>query len=349
MPAKKNTIDSENSADLSGPLLSKPLKELAEEPDSSSYASLPVSEFGAAMLQSMSASSSKTSKKHSESKPIQYVPRPLGLGLGASQVTDLSKLKQRKPVELALGLELDSDERRAFKSKAPANEMLSSHANYVGIDERAPKRIRMVIEEGSRVLVVAGKHKGLKGKILKASSGGSAWMIELEVNREIVLVDKKDVQLALPGAKAESKQSKQSSEPAERSPIDQSWLYPGLKVRIVSKNSFERGKYYNVKGIILDVHGHAECSLRLLSSASERKETILPAVPQWALETCVPRHADPTRPTVRYLKTGDHFHAPFRVLQLDDSRDEAVIQLEDDFTVVLSVKYDDICEYVEIY
>ncbi len=262
--------------------------------------------------------------------------------MGASQVTDISKLKQRKPVEMALGLELASEEQRVFKSKAPANEMLSRHANYVGIDERAPKRIKMVIEEGSQVSIVGGKHEGLKGEVLKTTSDKTAWMVKLEINGEIVLVDKKDVQLAAFAATDEHKQATESA-PAE----EYSWLYPGLKVRVVSKTSFEHGKFYNVKGIIMDVHGHAECSLKLLSAASERKEKILPNVPQWALETCIPRQPDLTRPTVRYLKAGEYFHCPFRVLQLE--RYEAVIQLEDDFSVVFAVRFDDICEFVEIY
>ena len=347
VPANKKKGENEEQKKVSSsspearPLLSKPRKDLAEEPDSSSYASLPVSEFGAAMLSSMKLT---RPLEREDSKPIQYVPRPVGLGLGASQVTDVSKLKQRKPVELALGLKLDAEEERVFKSKSPGNEMLSRHANYVGIDERAPKRIKLVIEVGSKVSILSGRHQGLTGKVVKASKDGLSWMVELDVNREIVLVDKRDVQLA-----ALQKPEKQT-ESERKADNSASWLFPGLKVRIVSKNSFERGKFYNVKGIILDVHGHSECSLRLLSSSSASKEQkILPAVPQWALETCVPRQADPTRATVLYLKAGDYCHSPFRILQLDDSKSEAVIQLEDDFTVVICAKYDDICEFVQIY
>lgn len=309
------------------------------------------------MLQSMKAKATAAAASKADPKPIQYVPRPVGLGLGASQVADVSKLKQRKPVELALGLELAADEERAFKSKSPGNELLSRHANYVGIDERVPKRIRMTIEVGSRIFIAAGRHEGLTGKIVKASRTGTNWMVELDVNREIVLVDKGDVQLAaLQKSPAVKTTTIDESDPKQSRKQEQSWLFPGLKVRIISKNSFERGKYYNVKGIVLDVHGRAECSLRLLSSPSSSSSSssasassVLPSVPQWALETCIPRHADPARPTVRYLTPGEHFHAPFRVLQLDDAQAEAIIQLEEDFTVVLAAKYDDICEFVELY
>ncbi len=346
VPVKKAEESFEPEKPVSGsPLISKTPKALAEVPNSSSYAALPVSEFGAAMLQSMSASSTKEKLKKPDSKPIQYVPRPVGLGLGASQVTDISKLKQRKPVELALGIELAADEQKTFKSKAPADELLSRHANYVGIDERAPKRIKTVVEVGSLVTIESGKHKGLTGKVLKPSKDNMDWIIELAVNREIVSVHKTFVVLT-------ALASKETPKPIESDKLktqEKSWLYPGLKVRIVSKNSFECGRFYNVKGVILDVHGHAECSLRLVSASSERKDTILPAVPQWALETCIPSGPDPIRPSMRYLKEGEYFHAPFRLLNLDDHRGEAVIQLEDDFSVVITAKYDDICEFVEIY
>lgn len=337
VPEKTSTSNANTSEK---PLLSgaKDQKTLADEPDRESYAAMPVEDFGAAMLRSMST---KTTNKKNESKPIQYVPRPVGLGLGSSQVTDLSQLKQRKPIELALGLDLTPEEQESLQrsKKKSSNELLSRHANYVGIDERAPKRIKMVIEVGSKVFITGGEHADLMGTVVQASSKESFWVVELGVNRELVLVHKDDLKLAAFASKTDLSAKESLGKQEKRS-----WLYPGLRVKIVSKNSFHSGKYYNVKGVILDVHGRDECSLRLASS------NVLQNVPQWALQTCIPRQADPIRATVRLLKAGDeHFHAPFRVLQLDDDKSQAVIQLDDDPSVIMAVEYDDICEFVEMF
>ena len=70
--------------------LTKDLNSRPDEPSRDSYNKIPVEEFGAAMLRGMGWTGSD---KTSSSGVIKYVPRPERLGLGASEVADLSELK----------------------------------------------------------------------------------------------------------------------------------------------------------------------------------------------------------------------------------------------------------------
>ena len=328
------------------------------EPTKESYAKVPVEEFGAAMLKGMGWKGPEDTSN--SLGPIKYIPRPERLGLGASEVQDVSELKKRKPVEQSLGIEMSSEEEKRIhqlnqkknqKDNKPL-EILQKHANVIGIDELAPKRIKLEVSIGSKIIISDGEHLGLKGIVKGECRDGKYWLIELEINSQDVKVHKSHVKRHDPTKKDTITSDNNSNDSNNSNSNDNNnshfhfWVCSGLKVKIKSK-TFLNGRYYNRKGIILDVQPDKTCTIKLLDPVGIE---IVHNVPQGTLETCLPRTPDPTRPTVKYLKgkVGDWlFHAACRVLQFDDERGRAIVQLDDDLENVFEAHYDEICEFIQ--
>ena len=322
------------------------------EPTEENYSKIPVSEFGAAMLRGMGWKGPEEEQSKSKNGPIKYVPRPERLGLGASEVQDESELKRRKPIEQSLGLEITKEEEAKLKQfdqkkRSGPLELLQKHSNFIGLDdqESASKKIKLHVNLGTRVIISEGEHSGLKGIVKTESRDQKNWIIELLINNQDVLIPKYHVKRFDP-FKSENLKTITTTDSHEiGSSLRLLWVCTGLKVKIKSK-SFMNGRFYNRKGLILDVQNDQNCTLKLLESSQE----IVQKVPQSCLETCLPRAADPSRPTVKYLKNDkgtEYFQAPFRVLQFDDDRGRAIIQADEDFETVFEAHYDDICEFMK--
>lgn len=357
-PSSKNTV--ENT--IKAPILlqkrveseterfSKDLQSRPSEPTRETYSKVPVEEFGAALLRGMGWKGPDASDTN---KPIKYVARPERLGLGASQIKDLSELKQRKPVEQSLGIELSKEEEKKMqqidrkKQKAADLEFLEKHANVIGIDEAGPKRIKLQVAIGSRITICEGEHVGLRGIVQSEAKDSKFWVIQLLINEQNVLIPKSFVKLENLSTESNSCTVVNNTTTPSVEEIDL-WACSGLKVKIKSK-SFLNGRYYNRKGIILDVQSDKTCTIQLLTETGKPDPThLLPKVPQKTLQTCLPRSPNPTRPTVKYLRKdrGENlFQAACRVLQFDDERGRAVVQVEDDLEIVFEAHYDDICEF----
>lgn len=319
------------------------------EPTEENYSKIPVSEFGAAMLRGMGwkGPAEGDEKLKSKNGPIKYVPRPERLGLGASEVQDECELKKRKPIEQSLGLEISKDEEKKLrqfdqKKRVGPLELPQKHSNVIGLDESASKKIKLVVELGTRVIISEGEHSGLKGIVKSESRDQKHWIVELSINNQDILIPKYQVKRFDP-SKSDNNIKVANDSNATISNV--LWVCTGLKVKIRSK-SFLNGRFYNRKGIILDVQNDQTCTIKLLESSQE----IVQKVPQKCLETCLPRAADPSRPTVKYLKNDkgtEYFQAPFRVLQFDDDRGRAIIQADEDFETVFEAYYDDVCEFLK--
>lgn len=112
------------------------------------------------------------------------------------------------------------------------------------------------------------------------------------------------------------------------------WLYPQIKVRIVSKD-FKKGKYYNKKVKVVDVVSTGECICQT------EQGRLIEDVPQSALETVVPKTLDSH---VRVVG-GDCKGQLAVLLERNTSKYSAVIQLLLDKSV-MTADYDDICEHL---
>lgn len=357
------------------------------EPTRESYAAVPVSEFGAAMLRGMGWKEKEEKLLSNDGPvpgpvPIKYVTRPERLGLGASEVKDISELKTRKPIEQSLGIEMTEEEERIMQKhnkgsarkkpidNKPFFELSAKHKNYIGIDEIASKKMKLEVGIGDKVIIINGEHCDLKG-IIKgdnldiksknrntnsyqtATESSNFWIVELQISGAFVNVPKSAVKIYDSSNGSCSNFMKNDDNFVKNNVNGSIWTCPGLIVKIKSKNSFMNGRYYLRKGIILDVHEDRTCIIKLFSASTENNKlqpTILSKVPQMVLETCLPKYLDLTRPTVKYLRKEkglENFQAPFKILEFNADKKVAVVQADNDVELVFEADFDDICEFVD--
>ena len=114
-----------------------------------------------------------------------------------------------------------------------------------------------------------------------------------------------------------------------------SWLRNDLRVRMIDK-SFNNGKYYKEKVVIVDVPSPGVCVCRTEGNK------VIPDVPQSSLETVIPRADDAYVAIVSGVNMGQIG----KIMKKDKDRCLALIQLLSDRDVVLRLQFDEICDYV---
>lgn len=114
-----------------------------------------------------------------------------------------------------------------------------------------------------------------------------------------------------------------------------SWLRNDLRVRIVDRH-LGGGKYYKDKAVVIDVPSQGMCVCKTDGGQ------VIENVSQLSLETVVPRLED----ACVALVGGSHRGQLGRIMRRDRDQCLALVQLLADRATVLTVQYDDICEYV---
>ncbi|BFZ00176.1 hypothetical protein BsWGS_03215 [Bradybaena similaris] len=114
-----------------------------------------------------------------------------------------------------------------------------------------------------------------------------------------------------------------------------SWLRNDLRVRIVDRH-LGRGKYYKDKAVVIDVPSQGMCVCKTDGGQ------VIENVSQLSLETVVPRQEDACVAIVG----GSHRGQLGRIMRRDRDQCLALVQLLADRATVLTVPYNDICEYV---
>jgi len=130
--------------------------------------------------------------------------------------------------------------------------------------------------------------------------------------------------------------SKSSSSSKTQSSSKQSWLFPQIVVRIISK-SFSNGKYYLKKGVIDDVISPSKCAVQLLDTKQ------LVDVEQKMLETVIPKPGEKVM-----IVEGDGRGKVGKLISKDknESGDPiAIVQLSHDLSV-RSFDLDFVCHYI---
>ncbi|KNC50878.1 G patch domain and KOW motifs-containing protein [Thecamonas trahens ATCC 50062] len=274
-------------------------------------------------------------------EPIEFIPRFGRRGLGAAAGGKPGKPQRRyiKPGEKRTSsrdVVLPRDENGRVRHYKAISETL------VSVDEVTK------IEVGTAVTVVAGKHKDVTGIVVAFSGDGATARVKTQSAVLSVpmsgLVNSASLALAPPAqpatadVKADVKsKSKAKFKSKAKSATSPSWLVPNIRVRIISKRSFHNGKYYNCKATILDVVAHKVASLVLDTGK------VLDNVRQSVLETIVPRSVGSPLRIVR----GQHAGAKARLLERSSSKSRVVVQLDDDETVALDLKFDDVAAIAE--
>ncbi|KAJ3364664.1 hypothetical protein GGF32_001303 [Allomyces javanicus] len=371
-PAKRQRLAVDDAAEPATPLVATARADLSDRDlaalpdlDTAQYESVAVTDFGTAMLKGMGWREGDVigrNKEHALAKPIEYIPRPSLLGLGA------------QPANAANAPSLKRKQRPDYELPTTADGKVR---HYKAVDETLRERLKMAV--GAFVRIDHGKHRGLLGIVTELRVGERDHVVRVELrNGERVKVDDRDVKLLTveeydrerkggrsrssrddrddrPSSSSSARPSSSSSSaapaPAPAIPSSSSsrsgtttdvWVRPGLRVRIVSK-SLAGGKYYEKKGRIVDVLPGGLSVLKLEDAA----RSLVDQVPQRGLETIMPA-VGKTVMIVRAVKGPDgtrdaqYVGQCGQVLERDRKRQQGVVQLDDGEVVVGA--FDDLCE-----
>jgi len=280
-------------------------EDLQSLPDSaalSAYDAMPVESFGEAMLRGMGWTEGGPVGRNSKAvvKPVEYVPRPQLLGLGA----------QTAPAE-----QLERQRVRPGEARAPREHLVlpvgpdGRVRNVRTVDEALVARVAAGVALGKRMVVLEGPHAGLFGCVLaleKRDGRSDKATLRLELGgasvslrcRDLADVGSREADDAAakrtmpppPAAHPRAAAAEQSAPQQQHSAgadasADAPWLAPHVRVRVVSQRLGD-GRLYLKKGVIVDVTTPRECTLQLDDGGA-----LVDGVPQHSLETVLPKKA----------------------------------------------------------
>ena len=194
----------------------------------SGYEAMPIEDFGKAYLRGLGWEEGKpvgTGAGQAVVEPIEYVPRPQLLGLGAAPKKDEKK-------------EEDEKRRKRFlkpgESREPKKDMVyvdehgrQRHVKKVG--DKLVEREKVGFVKGALLAITAGQHKGLYGRVLSAGGMDSDLQVvlKLTMNGEQVTVPAgscepvRDAQLerAQPGFTHRQAEQQQQQQQQQEQPV----------------------------------------------------------------------------------------------------------------------------------
>ena len=277
-------------------------------------------------------------------KVVEFLSRPDRLGLGAQPKLTAEKKPNwiKKPGE----------EKREKKLLAAAGNV-GQVKHTRTLDEKMVEYKGPGVHVGKKMVVVAGKHEGLKCQVLEIlprERGRSEYSrVRLLASQKVVEVRSKELEdvSSLNGSNklsggemSKAKSSKGSSSHGHkkhksRSMEQEPWLYSNLRVRVVDKH-LKRGKAYLKKAVIVDVLEPGKGEL-VQDDNGER----LSGVHQDCLETVVPKQEG----TVLLVVRGKLRGKKCKLLQRSTAQGKATVQFTGDMSVK-EMRLDDVCEYV---
>ena len=325
--------------------------DLARLPDASAldaYEAMPVECFGEAMLRGMGWTDGGPVGRNAAAvvKPIEYVPRPQLLGLGAALPAPL-------PPGAAPGRPGKATVEHKMLPVGPDGRV----RNVRNLDEQLVKRTVAGAVVGKRMAIGWGTHAGLVGEVLAIGTDKKS-TLRLDISGERVTVRTSDL-VEVGSQEAEKAQAqrhggsggggageRQNTGDKQRSgdmapppsrPADGSrpWLTPRVRVRVVSQR-LNGGAQYLKKGVILDVVTPTECTIRLDDGGK-----MVDNVPQRALETVLPKQKGAPLLVVSGRYRGQHA----TLVGKDSGAGTAHVCLEMDLSVV-TLQLDEVAEFV---
>jgi len=331
--------------------LQEDLTQCGEEVKLDDYESMPISEFGMALMRGMGWKDGEAlgGSRKGIIEPVEIRAQPEGLGLGAVP-------KEKSP-------ERDRGSRRYIPK--PGEEKDYREIEKERIRKEAAERLGS-LTVGTKVGIIGGRHRGMIGKI--SYMYAHEIMVRLEASEEEVTVDKKDLDRDLSKAieirkqeqekaaqrekerKEQEKQKKQREEERRHKSSehhghgkeedhrkqveDVDWLRPHIRVRVIDKK-VKAGKYYLKKATILDVVSRGVCTIvmdddrRMVEDVTSKMlETVLPKTGGYVL-----------------LVSGKFKGQRGKLLAKDRDREVANVQLMSSMQVE-AVPMDSIAEYV---
>jgi G patch domain/KOW motif-containing protein len=320
------------------------VEDLPEQATLDDYESMPIADFGAAMLRGMGWEEGKPVGRNSKGlvAAVEFVPRPGRLGLGASGAPPPTNDRKRiKPGETR---------------EAPAEMVLAEgpegkSRNVKSLDEKLVKKEAPGAREGKTMIVAEGRHRGLRGRVLrlvKEEGRSDRAQLELSSSGEVVTVRCSELaDLGTREAEAATRDGAGGSKKRERDGgggesrkekrerrEEPAWLRADIRVRIVSK-SFQDGRLYLKKASVADVLTPRECVIEMMDGGE-----VLSGVPQRVLETALPKRGGRV-----VVLTGPRRGQRGKLL--DKKGEAASVQLSEDFAVQ-NFTLDSIAEYTGV-
>lgn len=159
------------------------------------------------------------------------------------------------------------------------------------------------------VYVVRGRHKGVKGVLIRAGDG----LCLLEVNEE---------QIAVPRDYISKEDAAEQGEPETlpKAKRNKNWLFRNISV-IISSKTYKNGSYYRKKGKVVDFF--------------ERKAYLVLENGEF-VENIKEKYLEPVAASdslIVYVTEGPHKGTLGEVLAFDDSRQELTVESKEDHAV----------------
>lgn len=346
------------------------LADLPEQATLDDYESMPIEDFGAAMLRGMGWEEGKPVGANAKGMvaAVEFVPRPGRLGLGAQPAPAPPSSNPKRVLKPG-----ETRDAPAEMVLADAGRREGKLKNVKTLDEKLVKREAPGPREGKTMRVVEGRHRGVVGRVLgvtKEEGRSDRARLELASSGEVISVRcselaEMDAAAAAGGGSGseggrskkrerdedgggerraksggggerggggETRREKEESKRSKRERREEpSWVLADIRVRVVSK-SFEGGRLYLKKASVADVTAPRECVIEL----SETGE-VLSRVPQRALETALPKRGGRV-----VVLAGERRGQRGKLL--DKKGEAASVQLAEDLAVQ-NFRLDDIAEY----
>ncbi|OUM70204.1 hypothetical protein PIROE2DRAFT_56889 [Piromyces sp. E2] len=348
-----------------------------EESTLEDYERIPIEEFGAAMLRGMGWEKGKAVGRNRNNKsamvePIEFIPRPALLGLGAQpKPPDLEEMKKKRkrnmmgkedpPKEYKPNVTSDgkvkhfrtldeprSSGRSSSRHRDSSRHSHQRHSSHRSDSDRDRERNRDRDRDKDRKRDKYKKQDSNNDDDSDSeSSSSSSSKKESKYTHSSSYTQSRDHSRHRSSHSESGSGKRHHSSSSSRHDRDHSssqskpqntWLYPNIRVRVVSK-SYKSGKYYKKKGVVFDIARPGECTLRLdngklLEEVKERYlETLIPDVNE---NIIVVRHT-PYAEEDYYQKVG-------KVLSKDRETEKAMVQMVSTMDVV-NLSFDDICEF----
>ncbi|KAH7937744.1 hypothetical protein HPB49_015167 [Dermacentor silvarum] len=263
----------------------------AEESTLEDYDSVPIEEYGLAMLRGMGWNPGKPigARCTQIAKPIEAVMRPKGLGLGAES-------KMAKPPPLVAKEEGELVLRTGAYIRIEQGPYKDLYGQVEGLDDENARVIVKLALGGKTTTVselfislVSKKDYQKYGKLLNKEKYDD-YKRKHEPQEEEVAEKRRDEDdkhssHKKPRVEKERESSKSAARrERSRSPKrkEQFWLRPQIRVRFIDRK-YKNGKYYNTKMTIEDVTSRTTC----MCNAEDGK--ILEDIKASMLETVIPR------------------------------------------------------------
>ncbi|KAK3278191.1 hypothetical protein CYMTET_13856 [Cymbomonas tetramitiformis] len=322
---------------------------LPEQATADEYETMPIELFGEALLRGMGWEEGKAVGKNQTGPAVamEYVPRPKGLGLGATPAAPAEDARKY----------IKSGETRGPKPDMVVYDENGKVKNLRTLDEKLVERVAPGPAPGKTMVVIAGTHKGLTVEVTsieKREGRSDRAKVVLKPSqsqdvvscRDLADLDSPEAEKAVKHLQGVSERPQQKStlgnkhehklksREKESISLKDSWLIPDIMVKITSKR-IEEGRFYLKKARVVDVTAPGRCTVEIQASGQ-----VVHDVSQRSLETTFPAKGGRV-----IMVKGQCNGQRGKLLDRNSKAERAAIAFNSDGSIH-KVHLDDVCEFI---